>query len=168
MPGGIEVIIKPYARINYAVLHNQQVDGPHGGRRSIFETFTLHRLYPGGDPPLVDIEVSLYAGDHAGAWRQRRCLEEVTTDLATEIHVPLTSVLARSLRESLRTSIETRVRIGEGHHRPPNPLGFVAGGGGVARRWDLPRVAALFRVAARPGGGRYRAAFPACVVRADR
>jgi len=116
----LKVDVKPIDRVNYAVLHNQQVFAdlhdhvdPRPYRRSLFKEFQLRRLLPGSDLLHVDVEVKLYAGDHVGSWRQRLELHQTTTELADQIHVPLTSVLARSLHESLRTTIETTVKIGD-------------------------------------------------------
>jgi len=104
------VAMSPRKNINYALLHNQQVNGPKPARRTLFEAFSIER--PANTSAFdVDVEVCLYAGDHVGYWRERISLKLLTTELAERIHVPLTSVLARSLRESLRTTIETTISV---------------------------------------------------------
>ncbi len=109
----LEVSVKAYRDINYSVLHNQQIADGREARRTLFESFYLRRLPPFHGALDVDVEVSLYAGDHIGGpWRRRLSLLQATSDISADIHVPLTSVLARSLRESLRTTIETIVRVG--------------------------------------------------------
>lgn len=107
----LRVTKQPWDQINYSVLHNQQVkDAPSNARRTLFQSFQLSRLQASSFD--VDVEVILYCGDHMAGWRQLVTVDRDLIDLAGAVQVPLTSVLARSLHESLRTTVQTIVRLG--------------------------------------------------------
>jgi hypothetical protein len=95
----LDVEIRPYANLNYSLLHNN---------RDLFQTFRIRKHEP--EPVSgVDVEVVLHAGSEAFPYRASIDLEEPVTELRDRIRVPLTSALGRSLRESVHTVIYVHV-----------------------------------------------------------
>lgn len=99
----ITVVVEPLKSVNYSLLHNQE---------PIFEEFRLQC-----SPELVLsgllVEVALNAGQE-----DCRCsfvvnTDKIWVDLAKDIKIPLTASLLRTLLEGLRSTITTRVSIGD-------------------------------------------------------
>jgi uncharacterized protein YjiS (DUF1127 family) len=94
--------IKPRKRINYGLLHNHE---------PLFSTF---RLVSQRDGILDDVkvEVELFAGDQNLPCSLLRSIGTAPVALDKDLFVPLTSRLARNLRESIRASLRARVTVG--------------------------------------------------------
>jgi hypothetical protein len=91
------VDVKPLADINYSVLHN---------RKEVFETFSLKCQRPLRN---VGIRVSLNVGPDAAAHERTLNISPPVKDLIRDIHLPLTSGLARTIQESILTSMFVEV-----------------------------------------------------------
>jgi hypothetical protein len=94
---------EPRAKLNYSILHNE--------RRPLFESFSIYRLEPRRLEDL-EVEVKLQIGAEEFPYRQSITLTDHVADLADRIGVGLTSRLARSLQEAVRTTLF--VRVGKG------------------------------------------------------
>jgi hypothetical protein len=96
----LAVTVEPTPEVSYGLLHNN---------RDLFRKFLLRNL---GDAPLHGIEVfvELHANDGTYPFRQTVTLDGPVLDLSREIKIALTSTLARSLDELLRTSLYVRLR----------------------------------------------------------
>lgn len=94
---GIEV--EPLEELNYSLLHNN---------RALFEGFVLRNFTPGALRD-VTVDVELHAGADCYPYRSRLELPHAVTDLGGEIRVPLTSRLARNVREEMHTTLAWRV-----------------------------------------------------------
>jgi hypothetical protein len=92
--------IEPREKLNYSILHNE--------RRPLFEDFSIYRLEP---RPLQDLEVQveLQIGGEHFPYRRAISLPDHVVDLADQVGVGLTSRLARSLQEAVRTTLMVRV-----------------------------------------------------------
>lgn len=143
---GITVTAVAAPALNYSVLHNQRgtslLEGldssgidpastanPGGGVAPIrlFSTFALRRSPLLPPDTAVEVEVTLFAGDEVCTWRQLERLDTPSKDISAHIRVPLTSTLARTLRESLRTTVETSVRhLGSLVHRQSHAVTLLA------------------------------------------
>jgi hypothetical protein len=95
----IGVEARPVERLNYALLHND---------RDLFESFRLLN-YSGGRIEGVSVEVTLHAGQEALPYRAQVDLLRPVTDLRDRVRVPLTSTLARSVREAVHTTLHVAV-----------------------------------------------------------
>ncbi len=97
----LAVTVEPEPEVSYGLLHNN---------RDLFRKFLLRNL---GDAPLHGIEVfvELHANDGTYPYRQTVTLDGPVLDLSREIKIALTSTLARSLDELLRTSLFVRLRV---------------------------------------------------------
>lgn len=93
------VTATPNRTVNYALLHN-------GG--GLFREFKIAKSQPGVLRGL-EVEVVLYAGTDTFPCKLVLTLDSESIDLRDRIQVPLTSALARSLRESVHTSLFYRV-----------------------------------------------------------
>jgi len=96
----VRIEIEPRNKLNYSILHNE--------RRPLFENFSIYRL----EPRLledVEVEVKLQIGGEEFPYHQTITLRDHVSDLADEIVVGLTSRLARSLQEAVRTTLFVRV-----------------------------------------------------------
>jgi hypothetical protein len=97
----IEVVVKESAKLNYSMLHNN---------RAPFEKFEIKRLVRG---TLSDIcvEIVLHAGNESSRYSAALTLNDKKpiVDVLETARVSLTSELARSLRESVYTSIYVSV-----------------------------------------------------------
>lgn len=108
---------EPVSSLNYAVMHNQSswddARDSFGERGPLFRKFNVPRLLPGVDPanPEAEITISLQAGDLTTQWRELVPLKNTDNPLARSIRVPLTSVLARTIGESIHTLIEAEIRV---------------------------------------------------------
>jgi hypothetical protein len=89
--------------INYSLLHNN---------RPLFEKFDLVK-HADGTLSEVELEVQLHLGPDSAPYRRCLNLTDRVTPLANEIRVPLTSSLARAVRESVRTSLYVHVTAQE-------------------------------------------------------
>lgn len=98
----ISVDVKPFSDINYSVLHN---------RRRLFEVFSIKCARPMRN---VSIKVSLNVGTEAAVYERMMPIRPPLEDLKTFIHLPLTSALARTIQESILSSIYVDVTWG-GH-----------------------------------------------------
>jgi hypothetical protein len=98
----VVVDIKPSDVVNYARLHNGE---------GLFEKFSLYRYNP--DQVRVRLEVTLYLGTDSFPYEAMFMLSnrETPLDLSKKIYLPLTSRLARGLREAFQTTLRTRVSV---------------------------------------------------------
>ncbi|OYU82511.1 MAG: hypothetical protein CFE45_27200, partial [Burkholderiales bacterium PBB5] len=95
--------IQPQRELNYAVLHNAQ---------PLFEKFVLETDVP-SDDLLVDVEVTVHLGSETARFCRRVTLNTRRVALTREIHVPLTAEVARTVHETINTSIAIQVRVGD-------------------------------------------------------
>ncbi|HKE29740.1 MAG TPA: hypothetical protein VKB88_45640 [Bryobacteraceae bacterium] len=97
--------IDPCRKLNYSMLHNN---------RPLFEKFRLKRQSR-GEVRGVRIEIELHAGTEKSTYSAAFDLTrlEPVLDINREARVSLTSELARSLQESVFSSIHVRVSWGE-------------------------------------------------------
>jgi hypothetical protein len=86
--------------INYALLHN---------RMPIFRTFTLVKT--GENPLTVDVTVELHVGSDSYPFRETRELGSAPLALANDVRIPLTSAMARSLRERVQSTLYLCVNV---------------------------------------------------------
>jgi hypothetical protein len=87
--------------INYALLHN---------RMPIFRTFTLLKTVE--EPLTVDVTVELHVGAESCPFRETRELRgSVPLALANDVRIPLTSAMARSLRERVQSTVYLCVNV---------------------------------------------------------
>lgn len=94
---------KVVAEINYSLLHNEQ---------PIFRSFLIHRVKDG--PPLqVDVTVELNVGMDSYPFRATEVLDREPLSLTEKVKIPLTSSLARSLRERVQSTLYLKVAVGE-------------------------------------------------------
>lgn len=94
--------VEPMPEISYALLHNN---------RDLFSRFIIRKLRPERVDGL-QVEVSLYVGEGTNPFRQSFSMTDPVLDLAPIIRVALTSQLARSVDELLRSSLYVHVRWG--------------------------------------------------------
>jgi hypothetical protein len=99
LPSILQVDIEHREAINYSLLHND---------RPLFEKFDLIK-HADGTLRGVELEVLLHLGPDSAPFRRSLDLVDRVTPLKNEIRVPLTSTLARAVRESVRTSLYVRV-----------------------------------------------------------
>jgi hypothetical protein len=94
---GVEA--RPCPSLNYSLLHNN---------RDLFLTFRISKFVP---EPIhdVDVEVVLHAGSEAFPYRASIDLVEKVTELRDRVRVPLTSGLARAVRESVHSVLYVSV-----------------------------------------------------------
>jgi hypothetical protein len=100
----LKVTVDPPREVNYALLHNG---------RPLFETFKIARLRPGR---YVDFQVTteLHVGEATFPFRRTFDLaDDDPPDVRADIHVALTSALARGVRESVATSLFLEVAWGK-------------------------------------------------------
>ncbi len=98
----IRVEIDPCKELNYSLLHNN---------RNVFNTFKIMKV-PVGVIRGVNLEVELHAGAESFPFRVSQDLKGPVWDANRIVRVPLTSSLARSLQESVKTSLFVRVSCG--------------------------------------------------------
>lgn len=94
----IEIDVRPFADLNYSLLHN---------RRSIFQMFKITK--PMGVMEDVRVEVHLNLGSEAISHLGRFRLDDQTEELRNQLPLSLTSTLLRSLRESVRSTVRVLV-----------------------------------------------------------
>ncbi|MBX7206925.1 MAG: hypothetical protein K1X78_01330 [Verrucomicrobiaceae bacterium] len=120
-PGAFVVTAEVNDKLNYSILHNQHyklrdetgIDPATSLPLRLFSKFNVKRMIPLADGAklVADVEVTLHAGTEDCAWRQLVELNSPSEEIAPLIRVPLTSALVRSLRESMRTTVTSRVSI---------------------------------------------------------
>ncbi|HSB16880.1 MAG TPA: hypothetical protein VLE22_20680 [Bryobacteraceae bacterium] len=98
----VTVEVEPLDKLNYSLLHND---------RPLFDTFQI-RKYPPGRLSGVSVEVMLHAGPESLRYQSSFDLEDPIKDLKDLVKVPLTSELARSIRESVQTCVFVNVSCG--------------------------------------------------------
>jgi hypothetical protein len=89
--------------LNYSMLHNQ---------RPLFRYFVLSSPEP-QTICNVRAKVSLYSGTELAVYDRVLDVRHPFVDLKRDVHVPLTSLLTRSVHESVRTSLLIEVTWGE-------------------------------------------------------
>src|SRR4051812_21964250 len=99
----IPVAVEPEPQFSYGLLHND---------RDLFKRFVVHNL---SDQQLVGLEVFVELHSNEGTYPYRLSfnLDGPVRDLARDVRVALTSSLARTLDEVLRTSLYVQVRWGK-------------------------------------------------------
>ncbi|MCU7934192.1 MAG: hypothetical protein KZQ99_04840 [Candidatus Thiodiazotropha sp. (ex Dulcina madagascariensis)] len=95
----IEVHPQPHSRLNYTLLHNNQ---------NLFASFTL-RKYTLSAIRDIDVEVTLQIGSDQFQYRRMFDMKGQVMDIADQIRVPLTWEFARTLKESVLTSLYINV-----------------------------------------------------------
>jgi hypothetical protein len=98
----VNLTIKPVDELNYSLLHN---------RRPLFEDFKIVKRVP-GQMLNVGVTVDLNAGGMSFPFRKNCVVKGPELDLKTDIHASLTAELARSLRESVNTSLFVEITWG--------------------------------------------------------
>lgn len=97
------VSVEIQREMNYALLHNEL---------PIFRNLTLHKLVEGPALP-VDVIVELNVGSDSYPFRQTLKLGDEPVALADKVKVPLTSALARALRERVQSTLYVCVKARE-------------------------------------------------------
>lgn len=106
----IDVQVVPNTSLNYSVLHNQHyLSNLKKLRLGLLRTFTILSPASVTRPISIEAEVALSVGDQLCVWRSTIDLNLPSQELQYEVCVPLTSQLTRSLRESLRSTLEVSV-----------------------------------------------------------
>jgi hypothetical protein len=100
----ISVHIAPRKELNYSLLHNN---------RSLFSYFYIRKIPPLGQIQNIAVEIVLLAGNEEFRYRARKDLKYTLWMLGEEIRVPITSRFARSVRESMYTSLLVKISIAE-------------------------------------------------------
>jgi len=98
------VHVGPRQEVNYSLLHNN---------RSLFRYFYIRKIPPLGQVQNISVEVVLLAGDEQFVYKARKDLKYTLWMLHEEVRVPLTSKFARSVRESMYTSLLVKVAIAD-------------------------------------------------------
>lgn len=98
----ITVAVDPEPQFSYGLLHNN---------RDLFRRFLIMNLK---NAPLrgLDVFVELHSNEGTYPWRQTFSLNDPVLDLSRKVRLALTSNLARTLDEVLRTSLYVRVKWG--------------------------------------------------------
>lgn len=98
----IAVTVEPEPQFSYGLLHND---------RDLFRRFMLRSF---SDSPLhgVDVFVELHTNEGTYPWRQSFVLDSPVLDLQRKVRIALTSNLARTVDEVLRTSLYVKVTWG--------------------------------------------------------
>lgn len=94
------VWVSPLKALNYSMLHNN---------RSPFESFVIDKNQPIGRVEGIEVEVVLHVGQERMPYNAVGAMDYSYWLLHDEVRLPLTSVLARSVRESVYTSIFVKV-----------------------------------------------------------
>jgi hypothetical protein len=97
------VDIEVYEDLNYSMVHNQ---------RPLFRYFVLTSLKP-QTICNVRVKVSLYSGTELAVYDRVLDVRHPFVELKRDVHIPLTSLLTRSVHESVRTSLLIEVTWGE-------------------------------------------------------
>jgi hypothetical protein len=106
----LKVDVKPHKELNYAQLHNKQ---------PLFEHFTLTNASASvksrdvqATLSDVEIDVSLSTGQEQTWFRRQVKVEGPSLELRDDIHVPLISMLMRTVNEAMNTSLQVEVKWG--------------------------------------------------------
>lgn len=105
----LKVDVKPLKELNYAQLHNKQ---------PLFDNFTLTNASASmrGDVQAtladVEIEVTLSAGQEETRYRRQVKVDGPSLELRNDVHVPLISMLMRTVNEAMNTSLQVEVKWG--------------------------------------------------------
>ncbi|MES2524575.1 MAG: hypothetical protein V4617_17885 [Gemmatimonadota bacterium] len=99
----IAVSVEPEPQISYGLLHNN---------RDLFRKFLIRNLN-GARILRLEVFVELHSNDGTYPFRQSFTLDGPVLDLSREIRIALTSSLARTLDEVLRTSLYVGVTWGD-------------------------------------------------------
>lgn len=97
---GIRCTVKPYAELNYAVLHNAQ---------PMFEQFVIECDKPGANQ-LVDVDVAVHMGSETASFHRQVRMDLARVALTRAIHVPLTAEVTRRVHEAISSSISVTVK----------------------------------------------------------
>jgi hypothetical protein len=90
--------------------------------RELFDVFLLRNFTP-EKPHRIHVKVTLFVGTESYPCESSFVLREQVRDLSKEIHVPLISILGRSVRESMRTSLYVSVECdGEVRYCQTHPV----------------------------------------------
>ena len=100
----VSVHARPRKEVNYSLLHNN---------RSLFHSFYIRKIPPLGQVQNISVEVVLLAGDEQFRYKARKDLKYTLWMLDEEVRVPLTSKFARTVRESMYTSLLVKVAIAD-------------------------------------------------------
>jgi hypothetical protein len=104
IPQLFSLTIKPVTSINYSLLHND---------RDLFQEFVIRKLQPGRvDGLFVGVELNVGSGTYP--YRRSFSMSDPLLDLSRLVRIALTSDLARSVDEVLRTSLFVEVIWGLG------------------------------------------------------
>jgi hypothetical protein len=102
----LEVDIKVRERLNYSMLHNHSESG------GVFESFAI-RKHREGILKDVRVVVILYQGSESHPYSSIFTLTEFLTKLETQVKVPLTSPIFRTVSEPMNTSLYVQVAIAD-------------------------------------------------------
>jgi hypothetical protein len=91
--------VTPHEALNYSILHNRQ---------PIFETFSIYKFHP-DELSDLRVEVELQIGNERFGYESTFTMVDHVLDLSTEIAIGLTSAMARSLQESVQTTLIVRI-----------------------------------------------------------
>ena len=94
------VVAKPLAQINYSLLHNN---------RNLFEYFYVRKPQCIGTLSRLSVDVSLQTGTESMTYHTTTDLNSSVRVLHDEVRVPLTSTLARSIKEIIHTALTVKV-----------------------------------------------------------
>lgn len=97
----LKVRVVPSRALNYSMLHNN---------RSPFEWFIIYKPQPMGRIDGVSVEVTLHVGEEHMPYNTVGSIDYMYWLVHEELRLPLTSVLARSVRESVYTSLFVKVQ----------------------------------------------------------
>jgi len=98
----IEVELSPRKELNFSLLHNN---------RGLFHYFYIRKIPPLGQLKNIGVEVVLFAGNEKFSYNARKDLKYTLWMLNEEIRVPLTSRFAKSVQESIFTSLLVKVSL---------------------------------------------------------
>ncbi len=96
------ITVEPVEQISYALLHNN---------RDLFDRFLIRKLKP-GRADFIAVHVELSVGNDSYPFRQTFVMKGPPLDLSRKVRIALTSALARSVDELLRTSLFVEVTWG--------------------------------------------------------
>jgi hypothetical protein len=96
--------IAPLVDLNYALLHN---------REPMFERLELRNLDEKRTVPDVKLEVELLAGPERLTFASTFDVGNAPLALRDTVFVPLTSTLSRTLSESIRVAVHTKLSVGQ-------------------------------------------------------
>ena len=96
------ITVEPEPRFSYGLLHNN---------RDLFRRFLIRNLSAG---PVVGVQVfvELHSNEGTYPYRQSFSIDDTVLDLSSQVRIALTSDLARTLDEVLRTSLYVQINWG--------------------------------------------------------